>query len=334
MSEDSPEEPRRLRRSGHWGWVSTWSRHALLLVLAVPLIEMGAQLYIRAQRVEPADWARAARYVEAQLRARDAVVVAPAWADPLLRHELGHRIGLDTAARSDLVGYRRLWALTARGQMPAEAPNTAPGHRAQLGPVTVLRWELPTTPAVRYRFLDHVAQAEVTLGRRGRRARRCRFVDSRRPFGGGLGAGPLRPRARHVCDPRRPWLWVGVTTMEDLELKPRRCVWQHPAEGEPVTTTFREVPLGDRIVLYGGIYYEHERHRAHGPVHAVVRVNGEEVGRLIHRDGDGFARAEMDTRNLRARGPATRSVSVEVRAPRAHLRSFCWTARVESDRRP
>ncbi|MCZ7678250.1 MAG: hypothetical protein M5U28_05545 [Sandaracinaceae bacterium] len=47
------------------------------------------------------------------------------------------------------------------------------------------------------------------------------------------------------------------------------------------------MPLGDSLVLFGDIYYEHERDREHGLLHVAVRVDGELVGRLVHADGEG-----------------------------------------------
>jgi hypothetical protein len=107
---------------------------------------------------------------------------------------------------------------------------------------------------------------------------------------------------------------------------PRYCVWQHPAGTEPIRASFADVPLGERLVLYGGLYYEHKRNLEHGPVSVAVRVDGEEIGRMTHADGDGWKRMEASTqragRPRRERG----TVTIEVTAPNPHLRSLCWAA--------
>ena len=84
---------------------------------------------------------------------------------------------------------------------------------------------------------------------------------------GGLGGGVIAPRQRFQCDFERPWLWVGPTVIEALDLSPRRCIWTHPQGSEPISITYTDVPLGARLVLYGGLDYHDERD-PEGPHHA------------------------------------------------------------------
>jgi hypothetical protein len=186
----------------------------------------------------------------------------------------------------------------------------------------VLRWSLPYEPVL-YDFVEHVREAHVVRVENGV-DHPCVWQASGRPTGGGLGAGPITPAERWQCDFQRNWLWVGATVEEDLTLRARRCVWQHPSGNEPIRVSYPNVPLGQRLVLYGDIYYEHERERTHGPLDVVVRVDGEEVGRMRHFDGDGFKRMEASTAmsDRRERG----TVSIEVTAPDPNLRTFCWIA--------
>lgn len=294
-----------------------------LIFLALAIVEVVAHVVVQARVVDEGDWARAAERVRAEWREGDLVVVSPEWADPLLRRHLGDRITLEDAGRSDLAQYRRLWALSIRGHRPAEAPERAPEHDEQVGKVRVLRWALPGD-AVLYDFTEHVPEARVTMVA-GDRETPCTWRSQGRPRGGGLGAGPITPAARHVCDPRRPWLWVGTTVQDDLDLTARHCIWQHPAGSEPIRATFPDVPLGERLVLYADLYYEHERDRAHGPVHVAALVDGEEIGRMIHNDGDGWKRMVARTQTSgerRERG----AVTIEVTAPDPNLRTICWAA--------
>lgn len=295
-----------------------------LIFLAIAIVEVVAHVVVRARVVESDDWARAAERVRAEWREGDLVVVAPEWADPLLRHHLGDRITLEDAGRSDLAQYRRLWALSIRGHRPKEAPpDAAPSFSEQVGRVRVLRWELPGD-GVLYDFAEHVREARVSMVQNGQELP-CPWRRDGRPRGGGLGAGPVMPAERHACDPRRPWLWVGTTVQDDLDLRPRYCIWQHPAGPEPIRARFADVPLGERLVLYAGIYYEHERDREHGPVDLAVFVDGEEIGRLVHADGDGWKRLEARTQTGEARRERG-EVTIEVSAPNPHLRTLCWSA--------
>ena len=293
-----------------------------LAFLALACVEVVGHYVIEARVVDDADWHHAAARVRAERRDGDLIIAAPAWADPILRRELGDVISLEDAGRSDLAQYRRLWVLSIRGHRPAEAPDARPDFDEQIGAVRVLRWPLPGD-GVLYDFTEHVADARVTM-RQGSTDTPCRWQSGGRPSGGGLGAGPITPAARHVCDPRRPWLWVGATVQDDLDLAPRYCIWQHPAGREPIRATFPRVPIGARLVLYGDVYYEHERHEEHGPVEVAVFVGDEEIGRMTHRDGDGWKRMVAATRVSGA--PAHADVTIEVTAADPNLRTFCWAA--------
>lgn len=294
-----------------------------LLLLAVTAIEIVGHFVVQARVVPPSDWDEAAAHVRAEWANGDVVTVAPRWADPLLREAMGDRLDLASAGRSDLAPYRRLWSLSIRGHRSGDAPARAPDHTRTFGRVRVDRWDLPADEEILYDFVAHVESAEVALIEGGA-ARPCQWTRGGRPTGGGLGSGPVTPADRHACDPRRPWLWVGATVEEDLEMLPRRCVWQHPQGAEPVRASFPDVPLGERIVLYAGLWWEHERTMAGEPVDVVVRVDGREIGRLTHRDGDGWKRIDVGVPEA-LRGARGR-VDVDVSAPEPHLRSLCWAA--------
>jgi hypothetical protein len=135
---------------------------------------------------------------------------------------------------------------------------------------------------------------------------------------------PLAERLQ--CDGPRPWLFVAPVVMEDLDLQPRHCIWQHAAGRDPVTLSFEDVPLGEALVFYGGLYYEHERMRDGGPVKVDVFIDGALRASMQHRDGDGWKRMHIATPGLRERG----TVRVEVSADKPHKRSFCWAASTRS----
>jgi hypothetical protein len=302
-----------------------WGSGAWLLVFVLAVTELAGHAVIRARVPDGDEWERAAAYVGPRLSSKDAVTVAPPWADPLVRRAIGERMSLGQAASGDLASYERLWAFTLRGHRPKGAPDRPPDVLHRFGRVHVLRWDLGPSPVV-FDFVEQVYGAKVSLGEG---ARACPLRTGA-PRGGGLGAGPAVPAARFECDARRPWLWVGSTVLEDLDLEPRRCVWQHPQGPEPVRVTYEDVPLGDRLVLHAGLYYEHERKRTGGPVHLQVRVDGEPVGEMVHRDGDGWKPMEMRLQRRADRG----RVEIEVTARRPHLRSLCWAATMQKGQRP
>jgi hypothetical protein len=321
-----PVTPHEAARAGVW---RVQFKHYWLLLPLLAVAEL-VSLGVTMARVPPLDdWRAAADFVRSAEQPGDLVVSAPAWTDPLLRLVLGDRLTLAQAGRSDTDAFTRLWALSTRGEDPREAPAKAPAFTRLFGRVRVLRWDLGASP-VQYDLVAHVREAEVTRVE-GDAALPCPWRVGTAQAGG-LGGGAATPAERFDCDARRPWLWVAATVQEDLELEARHCVYQHPQGREPIRTTFRDVPLGTRLVLYGGPYAEHERMGEHGPIDVVVKVAGRIAGRMTHRDLDGWKRMEVTT----AAQPGTRGdVAIEVSAENPHLRTFCWAAQTQAGpRRP
>jgi hypothetical protein len=296
------------------------------LLVGLAIAELIA-LRVREARV-PADndWQRAAELVRKNHQSSDALVVAPTWADPLLRLHLGDRITAKVAGRVDLAAFERMWVLSIRGARADEAPYRAADFRTTFGGVTVERFDFGPTPVV-MDFVDALPSASVEIAS-GASQRSCAW-DARVPgvARGGLGFGPVFPRQRFVCDEKRPWLWVGSTIIEDLSLSARRCIWQHPQGREPVSVTFHDVHLGRRLVLYGGLDYHHERDGTGGPVTMRVFASGTEIGRMVHRDGEGMKRVVIDTHKTSAslRG----DLRFEVTSPAPNRRSFCWAGSIQ-----
>ena len=295
-------------------------------------IEVGSFFTTQERVVDEDDWNIAGGFVREGIQPeRDVAVTAPRWADPLLRRTLGDNIDVSAAGRSDLAAYERVWALTIRGHDPMERLGSrTPTVDRWFGRVRVRRWDLGPSP-VRFDFVEHIQDADVQLVMNGV-GRPCPWRRTGFPYGGGVLQGPMTPAERFVC-PSHPWLWVARTVLEDLDLQTRECIWQHPQGSDPVRTTFRNVPLGERLVFYGGIYHGHEHSMTGGPVYADIAVNGRRRGRFVHQDGNGWSRLDVETRALEdaARHPDARGeISVEVTAPVPHLRTFCWAATIRS----
>jgi len=227
-------------------------------------------------------------------------------------------MSLEAAGMSDLAPFDRLWALSIRGQVPEQAPHRAPDFERSVGRVRVLRWDLGPS-RVLYNFADHTHDVRVEF-EEGGRTRECRR--SHGPSSpGGLSRGPSVPHERFICDPQRPWFWAGETVMEDLSLAPRHCIYEHPIGPNPVRMTFHDVPLGERIVVYGGVYSEHERMEEYADIQLRFLADGREVATLLHRDGEGWKRSEAMTE-----AGVAQNLIVEVTSANQHYRTFCWSA--------
>ncbi len=294
--------------------------HLWWLALTIAAIEVTAHFVTQGRVATQGEWSEALAFVRSEWREDDAVVAAPDWADPLVREAAGDLVDRPMAGHSDLAAYGRLWVVSIRGHRAREAPAGEAEVSRDFGHVRVERFALPE-PSVLYDLVEHVGEAHVTRRDRDQDLP-CRTLQTMGATQGGLQAGPLEGAPRHVCDPGRPWLWVGATTTMDLELRGRRCVSQHAQGPDPITTSYDDVPLGDAIVLYGGLWWERERWRNGGDVEVVVRLDGEEIGRMTHHDGDGWKRMEAAVPAGR-RGQRGR-VSVEVSAEDPEYRAFCW----------
>ena len=65
-----------------------------------------------------------------------------------------------------------------------------------------------------------------------------------------------------------------------------------------------------------------------------VLIDGAEAAQFVHRDGDGFARYEVDTTKARKNSPNGRGeVRVEVTTKNPRDRWFCWSGSVRDARR-
>ncbi|MBT8452477.1 MAG: hypothetical protein KJO40_10965 [Deltaproteobacteria bacterium] len=291
-----------------WVWVP---------IAALAVFELVAHSTIEAAIPSDASWEAAAAFVRARHRPADRIAGAPAWVDPIVRQRLGDLLSLRMAAPPDSAGIDRLWELSIRGARSRDEP---PALEQEFDGVHVRMWTLLGDELV-YDFAEEIAGAKVELVGADR-SEVCPLMAARQ-MPGGLERGPMTPRERFVCDPRRPWLWVGATVLSDLDLEPRRCIWQHPAGRDPVRVTFTEVPLGDRLLVHGGIDYQIERRRNHGPVTLRVWINERIAAELLHEDGDGWASLEIDTSELLGQ---TATVRFETTADDPTARLFCWSA--------
>lgn len=292
-----------------------------MLVAAAALFELIAHRAVLARIPSHDSWEQAAAFVRARHTDGDRIVAAPEWTDPIVRHLLGDLDSLRAAAPPDWAGFTRVWELGIRDATTRSDP---PALEQTFGRVRVRMWAIES-PEVLYDFVEALPGAEVRFVTDEGLAP-CRWMRAK-PGRGGLERGPMMPAERFVCDRTRRWLWVGTTILTDLDLAPRRCIWQHPAGPEPVQTIFSDVPLGPRLVVHGGIDYQVERERKHAPVTLRVWIESSLAGELVHRDGDGWSRLDIDTSAL----SGTRaSVRFETTSPDPTARLFCYAASIQS----
>lgn len=292
------------------------------LLCLLPLLCAGFELLghtiIRAHVPEAVDYVRAGAELRNRFQAGDVIAAAPPFIDPLLREQVGDLIPLSMAGRHDLSAYRRLWSLSIRGHQPPVVARLQPAWHASYGEVTLARYALPEPTAV-LDLVETLPKARVERVTAGG-PRSCPYREGVPDAGGRLGAGTVAPSARFHCGAGRDGM-VAAVVIEDLELAPRYCVWHPALNGRTLRVRFPDVRLADELVIYAGLYYEHERHGEHPPVTLRVRLDGEELAHWVHRDGAGFQRWTVPTRSGQSG-----SLEFETDSARRKHPGFCWHA--------
>jgi hypothetical protein len=296
----------------------------MVALVVIAAAELTGHAAIRASVPHTSHWEQAGLHIRAQWMPTDVVVAAPDWTDPLMREQVGDLLPPHAAGLSDLGRYGRLWSMSIRGARPSLAPSGPPVESFSFGAVRVERWDLGA-PSVLYDFVENVMGADVAREVNGVEVP-CMRPRRAVAQGGGLSTGALSPADRFECD-RRRWSFVAPVFHEDAALKPRRCIFSHPAAGEVLLLRFRNVPRGERIVVYGGLYYESER--VPGNVDLSVSFDGQPLGRMRHRSGDGWKRIELSMKPGSRRSLGERGEMLfEVTTNATPHRTFCWDATI------
>jgi hypothetical protein len=91
-----------------------------------------------------------------------------------------------------------------------------------------------------------------------------------------------------------------AASLEEVGFAPRRCVKLVPRPGEPLALTFRDVPLGTRLVGYVGLADVFTRRDVRAPGRLAIAIDGDEVARVEAGVEDGWVRFEVATTPGRA----------------------------------
>ncbi|HVY48827.1 MAG TPA: hypothetical protein VHB21_23220, partial [Minicystis sp.] len=211
---------------------------------------------------------------------------------------------------------------SAYGERDPELAGFREEARRDAGPFVVRRLVNPSPAHVVFDFTDHVDPEHAEVRTTDPPAT-CRWNAHAQVLAGGLGGHPTFPPERFEC-PAGTFFFAGVTIIADEKFLPRRCIWGHPPARGEIVTRFSDVPLGDVIRGHGGMYWIVEREQRGAPVTLRVRVDGDEVGAVEHRDGDGWKPFSLPLgAHAREKGA---TVEFAVSSPRYHERHFCYEA--------
>ena len=286
-------------------------RHLMLGVAVVvsllAVVETTVALVAPFRAPTDADWGAAATAVRAGFRPGDLIVAAPAWADPILRVQLGDLIPPELAARMDDDRFARVWEVSQRG---AEAPAAAGGTTTVDERFGRLRVRLVERPAeiVSYDFVAHWADARVS-----------RRDVSRRDARGAVVACALAGE-RIVCPAPGNTLHRQLV---EVDQKLREALLTEPVAGAAVVIEFPAVPLGRALVIATGLHDTWMRKAARGTVEARLTVGDQTTELPVTSDDSGWTRTRIDTT---ARAGQTVPVKLEITSAAPNDRFFAFAA--------
>lgn len=300
------------------------------LAFAVPLLgllELGGHLYFSHRAPTPDEWAAAKPVVERAWHPGEPVVVAPYWAEPIARWKLGDALmPVREVARPDTTRYARAVEVSAMGARSPELAGWRVEREAKAGRLTVRTLVNPSPAHVTFDFTDGARPpfAEATVVRPGRE-QACTWTEVAPVETQGIFGPPAFPAQRFRCDGESSATFVGVTVIDDEHEHPRRCIWSSPpSAGGELVTKYANVPLGSVVRGHLGIDWIAERDRAGATMTVRVVVDGDEIGKVTHDDGEGWKAFELPLGAHAHAAAAT--VEFHASAANAPNRHLCFEA--------
>jgi hypothetical protein len=283
-------------------------RSTLLLALlpVLGLAELGFHQYFaqRAPRFE--DYAALAPALAKLKQPGMPVVVAPAWAEPMVRQAAPAMFPLTELARPDDTGFASFLEVSLLGQDAPALSTFGVKSEQSIGPFRLSVRENPGAEPVLFDFVTAVEGGEVEVfTRAGRDLTPCPLTRKRHASTGGLHGHVAYPKQRHECPGGRI---VGVSLLDDGGYRPRRCILaQAPGSGS-VVLRFKAVPSSRKFVGFRGLSYFLKRDDTEPAADLSLREDGAELGRFALVGAAGWSRFDV------ARKTQTGSLELEVRA--------------------
>jgi hypothetical protein len=279
---------------------------AVLVVASLAVVETTVALVAPALAPTDADWAAAASAVRAGFRPGDLIVAAPAWADPILRVQLGDLLPPEVAARMDDDRFGRVWEVSQRGAHASVAHGATVARDERFGRLRVRLLERPAEVVI-YDFVAHAADARVT--RRDLRGEVAACLPSGDRVNCAAGGSVLFRRQ-----------------VVEVEQKLREAILTEPLARAALVIEFPAVPLGRALVIATGLHDTWMRKAARGAVEARVTVVDQTTELPVTDDDSGWTRTRIDT-SARAGQIAPVRLEITSGAPFDRLFSFAAEAR-------
>ncbi len=286
------------------------------LVPVLGLAELALQQYFARRAPDFDDYAALGPRLLKWKRPGVPIVVAPAWAEPLVRQAVPAAFPLAEQTRADDSGFATFVEVSLLGATAPELAGFAVQRSERVGKFQISVRQNPKPDPATFDFVTAVDRGEVEIFTDlGGQRNPCQPVPRAHTQTGGLHGHVAYPRQRYDCAAGR---FVGVTLIEDAAYRPHRCVMtQLPHEGS-VVLRFNSVPAGTRLVGFAGFSYFLERDNETETVELGVSEAGQALGRYRAAGARGWARFELQ------RGGAAGSVEVNVRQLERGASDFCF----------
>ncbi|RYZ01355.1 MAG: hypothetical protein EOO73_35780, partial [Myxococcales bacterium] len=250
--------------------------------------ELAAHQYFASRAPDPHDYAALGRALLKLKRPGVPIVVAPSWAEPLVRAAAPAAFPIGELTRADDSGFAELLEVSLLGEEAPELAGLTRKTPRVLGRFVVTEIENPKAAPPSFDFVTAVdlGQVEVYLDNAGVRSP-CPLVSVAGPTTGGLHGHAAYPERRLQCSTDR---FVTVSLTEDADYRPHRCILTRlPSRGRLVLR-FTGVPRAARLLAFGGFAYFLERDAVEPQVSLTVSDERAELGARRFAGAGGWAR--------------------------------------------
>lgn len=219
------------------------------------------------------------------------LVVAPAWAEPLVRQAAPEAFPIAELTRPDDTAFSRFLEVSLLGKSAPELADLPVLETRQHGAFTLRVHDNPRAMPVLFDFVTAVGSGEVEVFNdvNGQRTQ-CKFVENARPSTGGLHGPVARPRSRFECAGGRV---VAVTLIEDQDYRAHRCILVEPIDSGEIVMRFNSAPDSARLVGFAGYSAFRARGALGSSVELIVGEAGRELGGHRAAAADGWSRFEL-----------------------------------------
>jgi hypothetical protein len=239
------------------------------------LVELGLQEYFARRAPGFQDYAALAPQLMKLKQPGVPVVVAPAWAEPLLRQAAPSAFPLEELARADDQAFEGFLEVSVLGHRAPELAAFPVERSWRIGSFALALRKNPHPTPPRFDFVAAVAagQVEVFHDRDGEREL-CPLVANAHTATGGLHGHVAYPRQRFAC---HRGSFAGVALIDDQDYRARRCILVQPPASGRLVLRFNGTPQIQNLRGYTGFSYflerDHER--------AQVELGAEQDGRAL-----------------------------------------------------